>query len=913
MKLLSAKLHGLIGVCRASGLHEIFIDFTKCKHNICLIIGKNGSGKSTIMNALHPFPDSQQNFLEGEEGLKELKYLANDGTIYTCTIVYPINKYGDRLTTKAFLKKDSGEGEIELNTNGNISSYKELLYLEFKLDAAFVALSHISVENRGLVDMTPAERKKFVGNIIDRVEAYNIIYKAMNKRSSAFKSLINTITAKIDTIGDEEHLLSKQDALSYRIDYLEKQRTTISKGIAEAETLIKVVDPTGQIQDLYRELYSQSKSIKSRIATISLFLENKGDNITSSKECNTIIKSKETKMNEIAGEISYLQSKIRDSIVAKEEQARAIQLKTERLQSLQSEYNYQTLESEIERLETNIEKYLATFKQIGIDVRKALTKDEFATGLNILRDIKEQVDALRSYHYEHELEVAVKYIIDGTNVLDLINSKQDHIGEIDDMIYEYLAKLNHLEKLSGRISILANRPEKCSIGTCAFIKDALDAKKEYDEYPENIETVNATLANLQQDKVLLESELKQLKTISKISTHVQIIYRYIQTNSAILNKLPNGSVYSDINIFFNKLLQGNTFNEINTLYAHIDKVNMFELYQYEKNMLEKLQAEYKIYQSKSSLIDEIQKDIDDIMEKLTSLDQTISSQNATIYNLQAEQLGLEQEISHLDSLKAKFEEKEALENSYNDLEKKLTEIASNMAKIESCVQTINNLESEMKTVESELNPLKDEKDQIKFSLTMLKEYKAEMSIYEKKYEKTELIKKYSSPTKDGIQNLFIEIYMGQTINMANKLLGQMFNGTLQLGKYIINEKEFRIPCISMESPIPNDDISSCSTSQRCMISMILGFALLKQGSSKYNILRLDEIDHGLDQDNRALFISVVRSIMADMGVESCIMVSHATESVLDDTDVILLNPLDNVQPKGNVIFKYDDMKNPYAE
>ena len=98
-----------------------------------------------------------------------------------------------------------------------------------------------------------------------------------------------------------------------------------------------------------------------------------------------------------------------------------------------------------------------------------------------------------------------------------------------------------------------------------------------------------------------------------------------------------------------------------------------------------------------------------------------------------------------------------------------------------------------------------------------------------------------------------------------------------------------------------------------MISMILGFALLKQGSSKYNILRLDEIDHGLDQDNRALFISVVRSIMADMGVESCIMVSHATESVLDDTDVILLNPLDNVQPKGNVIFKYDDMKNPYAE
>lgn len=57
MKLLKARLKGLIGVCRASGLHDITIDFTKCKHKIVLIIGKNGSGKSTISDSLHPFPD----------------------------------------------------------------------------------------------------------------------------------------------------------------------------------------------------------------------------------------------------------------------------------------------------------------------------------------------------------------------------------------------------------------------------------------------------------------------------------------------------------------------------------------------------------------------------------------------------------------------------------------------------------------------------------------------------------------------------------------------------------------------------------------------------------------------------------------------------------------------------------------
>ena len=312
------------------------------------------------------------------------------------------------------------------------------------------------------------------------------------------------------------------------------------------------------------------------------------------------------------------------------------------------------------------------------------------------------------------------------------------------------------------------------------------------------------------------------------------------------------------------------------------------------------------------MIDEIQKDIDSIMLKLNSLSEEIAANNAKIQTLQYEQIGIKESISYLSSLKDKFEEKEALEKTYQDLEAKLTEIANNIAKIEVLVQNINGLESELRSLDNELNPLKTERDQIKFSLSMLKDYKAEMAVYEEKHAKTELIKKYSSPTKDGIQNLFIDIYMGQTISLSNKLLSQLFNGTLQLGKYVISEKEFRIPCISMESPIPNDDISSCSTSQRCMISMILGFALLKQGSSKYNILRLDEIDHGLDQDNRAIFISLIRNIMSEMGVESCIMVSHATESVLDDTDVILLNPLENTQPRGNVIFSYEDMKNPYA-
>ena len=80
MRLISARLKGLIGVYRASGKREIFIDFSKCKNRLTLIIGKNGSGKSTIWNALQPLPDPLSNLVPKMECEKELIY--EDGYIY---------------------------------------------------------------------------------------------------------------------------------------------------------------------------------------------------------------------------------------------------------------------------------------------------------------------------------------------------------------------------------------------------------------------------------------------------------------------------------------------------------------------------------------------------------------------------------------------------------------------------------------------------------------------------------------------------------------------------------------------------------------------------------------------------------------------------------------------------------------
>lgn len=203
MRLKSATFRNLKPIYRSSGKKEIHIDFTKCKHNITLILGHNGSGKSTIINALQPLPESPSLYIDGEEGEKIIEYFFED-LIYRLRINYPVTGLRQRGNTKAYLTKIMPDNTvIELNPNGNIGSYKDALYSEFKLDPNFISLTQLSLEDRGIVERTPSDRKKYISSILDEVQIYNDIHKTLNKRSSIFKSMLNNITAKINMIGDK--------------------------------------------------------------------------------------------------------------------------------------------------------------------------------------------------------------------------------------------------------------------------------------------------------------------------------------------------------------------------------------------------------------------------------------------------------------------------------------------------------------------------------------------------------------------------------------------------------------------------------------------------------------------------------------------------------------------------------------
>ena len=54
MRIKRLKLRNFTSIYAGMSLKEIDIDFTKCQNDITLLVGKNGSGKTSILSNLHP-------------------------------------------------------------------------------------------------------------------------------------------------------------------------------------------------------------------------------------------------------------------------------------------------------------------------------------------------------------------------------------------------------------------------------------------------------------------------------------------------------------------------------------------------------------------------------------------------------------------------------------------------------------------------------------------------------------------------------------------------------------------------------------------------------------------------------------------------------------------------------------------
>ena len=911
MRLERAIITGLKGIYRKSGAKQIDINFNACLHDIILISGPNGSGKSSLMMVLNPLPDNQEMYIEGMECSKKLFY-RHENVIYTVTIIYPVDSYGNRTSTKAYLTKESMGEYTEYNSNGNVRSYKDCIYQEFGLDPNFIALSRLSSENRGIVDRTPAERKKYVNLLLDSTTEYDNMYKVLYKRSSNFKAMVNSIVAKIDTIGDYEYLCTELKNLCFRINTLQNKRDDLIKQLADAEAAVKVLDPDKKLRQEYQELDKKLSKTNEEIIWVKTQLIKHGfdvdDNLESISSLKSInldsISSIESELLSLEEKYNDISIKLKVSIETKAKYKDDLTLIRSKIENLSSENLGNNLEAEMHHLNEEIatyDKLLDSYKDCGMS---DITESEFMVALNSIKNANEAFSNMKSSIDYTSKEMAIAELKSGVTIdkekysLAAEKSKLEQLESRRDIISDNISTcMNLIETMK----VLSDRPKNCKDDNCPFIVSALKAKSE---------NPHEKFIEYKQDKASVIDEIREVRRAIalreeciEIMTSFIAVEKSIFANKIIFDKLPNNCNIASREVLLSAFEHSDGLSAyITCMNALVDWVNALQLKKVAESKLKDLAVTMSTYNSNIEAINSLRDSEKDLVERIDDLDKAIAVHNTDRNALSASITENRDNIKILDSYNSKIDELIELYKAKIASETSLAMIEQNIRTIEIAMNNVNTINSQLLAIKSDLEPLDEQYREITFSIERYKEYSEELKIYQDKFNLVETLKKFTSPSKDGIQNLFIKLYMGTTLNLANELLQMMFNGEMKLLDYVINEKEFRIPCKSEQTSIINNDISSCSTGEKCMISLVLGTVLSIQSSSKYNIFEWDEMDNGLDKFNKGNFIPLTRRIMDIFKIEQCIMISHATESVFEDVDIISLGPVNNEIPKGNVIF-----------
>ena len=171
--------------------------------------------------------------------------------------------------------------------------------------------------------------------------------------------------------------------------------------------------------------------------------------------------------------------------------------------------------------------------------------------------------------------------------------------------------------------------------------------------------------------------------------------------------------------------------------------------------------------------------------------------------------------------------------------------------------------------------LQNQIEQAKYQMILFDQYRRDYSEYSQLYDRLEMVKQHTSI--NGIQAEIMDYTMNQIISMVNQLSAMLFGGRFSLDKFEITADDFLISFYDAETGKVRPDISMMSASQLGQLSMIISFVLLHNASEKFNIIRLDEVDNNLDNDNRLRFFGLVDMIMQILNFDQAIIISHNVE------------------------------------
>ncbi len=872
MRLRRLYLRGYANIMNAMDRMELNIDFFRCRHKIVVIRSENGSGKSSIINELHPFFSSPQVWLEDMEIVKMIEFDLNDGTVLS------INYHGWKAKTtrpkpsRCYIRRNYPDGRsIELNPSGNMSSGKDIICELLDINDDYMALSSISANSRGIGAMKSGERKRFMALIVSAIAPYAKMYKMLATKGSTLKSMITALNAKLSQLGNIEVIQANLSKNSHELKVLEAKKEELLKLQADIKAKMVLLSKDGNPTQLYIEMNQQAKAISQTIDGMSDEVKDFTEDQLREVERDLI--KVETRLEVLDGqliEVTRKESEIRD----------ALETDTIKLNSLFDQAILDDTKQRLDKAKKALSFYVSSFEQLGFHAYNEITEMEYTIALDAIERFNTTIEALGTQFSIPQIEQACSYLHNDPHTTDyqtLIVSLETKLNETRDKITEQLDLIAKSENYS-------KIPSDCNhMQDCPFIKTIVQAKQSMlsnRQYTALQKAKDGLVESIEEAKQMLRDQESMLACIYQ----VRDLVRHMVSMSKLLLKFPHTEKVRGTRYIVDCIMR------LSCLDIDI--------------------SAYRKYTNYVTMIASAKKDIQSLEEKMTTLtnsnreswalQNSIESKTVQLQQVLASKAGLLAEFKDLknDELQLKqhsqyLETIRAQKSQYEASSLELANLSQRIAKMKDTVDQYQGLEANLTTLKTQYNDLvmvsmpelQNQIEQAKYKMILFDQYRKDYAEYSQLYDRLEMVKQYTGI--NGIQAEIMDYTMNQILSMVNQLSAMIFGGRFSLDKFEITADDFLISFYDAETGKVRQDISMMSASQLGQLSMIISFVLLHNASEKFNIIRLDEVDNNLDNDNRLRFFGLVDMIMQILNFDQAVIISHNVELDLSNCDLII--------------------------
>lgn len=852
MKITRFILENFSNIDTAMNANRIEIDFSKVKNKIILLIGPNGSGKTSLLSLLTPFATvgdldirkSSNLILEGKDGYKEIEIINNDD-IYIIKHFYTPKK-PDGHSVKSYIMKN---GE-ELNPNGNVSSFKEYVQDELNVEMDYLKLIRLGSNVTSMIDLTETERKTFMNKLLSDADIFLNFFKKVNNDLRQLKEMIS-------------HAIDKQQRLG--IISIEDIESTIKN--YEIQLHIKQAE-YGKLSDIISvsqhkiSLIEDSYTLKTRLSESERKLNKMRDILDKKNYESSDPEFYSLKLIELEKENIKLQTQNDASFMMIQSYLNRLdelnesrrQLEIQFMKEQDSDKEIHSMEKEISKLDIEIDNIK---KSLDGD-KPNISKEELENFIVFLKNIQQQLN--KTYEFGKDpVKKVIKLMKNGKNVMTYINHQLlslEDSGNSDVF----------LERLRSRFSFLeSDIPEDCKNTKC-------NAKQVY------IQIANL-LHSHDEEK---NNDYSMIQSMELVYQNINNIFSEFKNYSDIIQKLPN-HIKQDflINTIYDKIFDNTVIYDtikMDELLSVVTEYHNINGLSEKRESIQNLLSTFKKFSNISYIkeqLENVNNDIEEYSEKITSNRQSIS-RNTEIINSN------NKSIETYSELRETFTKHDELEETVKTLEDEWNTFVTH-------TQILKDTNIQLNRVKLEIEFIQNKIQSFKTSLTQYIDLQKDLVSYNKIYDEMSLIKESLSSSK-GIPLRYVKNYLGNTEEITNELLDIAFNGDLYIDKFKITQNEFTIPFYNKGKILR--DVKLASQGETSFISIALAFALSSQTMRDYNIMLLDEIDSTLDIKFKEKFLKILENQIDRINAEQCFFITHGNMFSSYPVDVLSLGDSD---------------------